>query len=103
MSSLQVSTSFRSSNSLFSLDLEPCEKHHQANEPMMSMRIIASMTQLPRLSDSRTIPNRYLVTRCWREFGRDGRARLHYPQPGAGTLTQRHGGLIGTPAQRVES
>src|SRR5262249_54570248 len=56
MSSLRASTS---SNSLFSRDLEPCKKHHQANELMMRMRIIASMTQLPRWSDYRIIPNRY--------------------------------------------
>ena len=30
-------------------------------------------------------------------------ASLGSPQPGAGTLTQRHGHLIGTAAERVES
>src|SRR5262249_8467153 len=61
MSSLHASTA---SNSLFSRDLEHCKKHHQANELMMSMRIIASTTQLPRWSDYRIIPNRYLLARC---------------------------------------
>src|SRR6516165_6269322 len=35
---------------------------------------------------------------CWRR-----QARLDNAQPGTGTLTQRHGGLIGTSAARVES
>jgi hypothetical protein len=38
-----------------------------------------------------------------RRLGRRRQTRLDKPQPGVGTLTQRHGRLIGTAAARVES